>query len=73
MNDHFRQRVLQQIRSTARAWSQPIMKDSLSGARTFAVSLLIDLPETNMTEAEALVDAAIAEAHAPEHTDRTDD
>lgn len=53
------QEILDQLRRTAASWSSPLMQQHLEGAQTFAVALLIDLPETNMTEAERLVNQAI--------------
>jgi hypothetical protein len=56
-----REQVLKHLQTVAKQWRDPVMQSHLDGARTFAVGLLIDLPSgVNMTEAESLVDSAIA-------------
>lgn len=57
---NFKERVIAGLERTAMLWPDPIMAERLAGARTFAVALLVDLPEVNASQAESLADAAIA-------------
>lgn len=54
-----KQYIVESLRMTAKAWPDEIMRDRLRGAKTFAVTLLIDA-EMTMTEAEQMVEAALA-------------
>ncbi len=60
-NLDFKQRVVTGLIRVATIYgTNPILANHLSGARAFAVALLIDLPEVNCSQAESLADAAIA-------------
>jgi hypothetical protein len=50
--------LLSRLSKLAEDWKDPVMVNHLRGVKTFVVTLLIDA-DTNMTEAESLVDAAL--------------
>lgn len=57
-------RILSQLRRTTELWPERFMFDHLSGAKTFAIALLTDA-DTTSTEAEQLVDSALAQSQEP--------